>query len=60
VTGLSTVRATPSDRAEIIGELEPGSKVRILAKSRDYYHVRSMDKKPLRGYVHREDAFFEK
>ncbi|MGH7926229.1 MAG: hypothetical protein ACREQV_00335, partial [Candidatus Binatia bacterium] len=60
VTGLSTVRAKPTDRADIIAALEPGSRVRILAKSRDYYHVRSLGKNPIRGYVHREDAFFEK
>ena len=60
VTAPSTVRARPTDQADIVAELEPGSRVRILAKSRDYYHVRSLDKKPIRGYVHREDAFFEK
>ena len=59
VVGATIVRAKPSDNAEIIGNLEPGSRVTVLAKSRDYYHIRSLDKKSIRGYVHREDAFFQ-
>jgi general secretion pathway protein A len=59
VVKRSKVRATPSDGSEIIAELEPGNRVSVLAKSRDYYHVRSLDDKSIRGYVHREDAFFE-
>jgi general secretion pathway protein A len=59
VVKRSKVRAKPSDGSEIIAELEPGNRVSVLAKSRDYYHVRSLDDKSIRGYVHREDAFFE-
>jgi general secretion pathway protein A len=60
VVSASLVRNKPTDNAEIISTLEPGSRVTVLATSRDYYHVRSMDKKPIRGYVHREDAFFDR
>lgn len=59
VVKRSKVRANPNDGSEIIAELEPGDRVSVLAKSRDYYHVRSLDDKTIRGYVHREDAFFE-
>jgi type II secretory pathway predicted ATPase ExeA len=59
VVGRSKVRAEPSAGSEIIAELEPGNRVTLLAKSRDYYHVRSVDDRTIRGYVHREDAFFE-
>ncbi len=59
VTARSKVRAKPNDGSEIIAELEPGNRVTVLAQSRDYYHVRSVDDKSIRGYVHREDAFFE-
>ena len=58
VVALSKVRAQPNDQSEIIAELEPGNRITVLAKSRDYYHVRSVDQ-TIRGYVHREDAFFE-
>ena len=60
VVGTSIVRDKPSDKARIIGDLEPGSRVKVLAESRDYFHVRSLDKKSIRGYVHREDAFFKR
>jgi hypothetical protein len=60
VVARSKVRAKPSDQSEIIAELEPGNRVAVLGRSRDYFHVRSVDDKSIRGYVHREDAFFEK
>ena len=60
VVGTSIVRDKPSDKAKIIGDLEPGSRVTVLAESRDYFLVRSLDTKSIRGYVHREDAFFKR
>ena len=60
VVGTSIVRDKPSDKAKIIGDLEPGSRVTVLAESRDYFHVRSLDDQSIRGYVHREDAFFRR
>jgi general secretion pathway protein A len=59
VLSASLVRSKPADKAEIISTLEPGSRVTVLARSRDYYLVRSTDP-PIRGYVHREDAFFDR
>jgi hypothetical protein len=60
VVGTSIVRDKPSDKAKIIGGLEPGSRVTVLAESRDYFFVRSLDNQSIRGYVHREDAFFKR
>jgi hypothetical protein len=31
----------------------------VQSKSGDYFRVRSLDREPITGYVHREDAFFE-
>jgi hypothetical protein len=59
VVGRSKLRAQPSAGSEIIAELEPGDRVTLLSKSRDYYYVRSVEDRAIRGYVHREDAFFE-
>ena len=56
----SLLRKRPSASAEIIGTLEPGSRVTVLARAGDFYQVRSLDNNPIRGYVHREDAFFER
>jgi uncharacterized protein YgiM (DUF1202 family) len=60
VVAASLVRNKPTAGAEIISTLEPGSRVTVVAMSRDYYQVRSVDKQSIRGYVHREDAFFER
>ena len=60
VVSTSIVRDKPSDKAKIIGDLEPGSRVTVLAESRDYFLVRSLDTNSIRGYVHREDAFFRR
>ncbi len=60
VTSPSLLRKKPSASAAIISSLEPGSRVVVLAKSGDFYHIRSLDKQPMRGYIHREDAFFER
>jgi general secretion pathway protein A len=59
VVATSLLRKKPSAGAEIVSSLEPGSRVAVLSKSGDFYHVRSLDEKTIRGYVHREDAFFE-
>jgi hypothetical protein len=60
VVGLSSVRARPNSAAEIVAELEPGRRIKILSQSREYYQVQSLDDQSLRGYVHREDAAFER
>jgi hypothetical protein len=60
VISASLVRNRPNAQAEIISTLEPGSRVTVLAASGDYFYVRSMEQQSIRGYVHREDAFFER
>jgi hypothetical protein len=40
--------------------LPPGTRVRVESKLGNYLRVRSLDDPELRGYVHREDAFFER
>ncbi|MDH3444643.1 MAG: AAA family ATPase, partial [Deltaproteobacteria bacterium] len=59
VVGASMLRDKPSHKSMITGTLEPGTRVRLLAKTRDYYYVSSLQDKSIRGYVHREDAFFK-
>ena len=60
VVGASFVRNQPSSDADIIATLEPGTRVVVARRNSEYYWVRSMGTEPIRGYVHREDAFFER
>ena len=59
VYDASFVRDKPRSDANITGTLEPGTRIRVQSKTGDYFHVRSLDREPISGYVHREDAFFE-
>ncbi|MET0502089.1 MAG: SH3 domain-containing protein, partial [Candidatus Binatia bacterium] len=59
VFSASYVRDRPRSDATITGMLEPGTRVKVQSKTGDYFRVRSLDKEPISGYVHREDAFFE-
>jgi general secretion pathway protein A len=60
VAGASYVRDKPSSEAEIIATLQPGTHVQVLAQTQDYFQVRSLEDRGIRGYVHREDAFFSR
>jgi hypothetical protein len=59
VYDASFVRDKPRSDANITGTLEPGTRIRVQSKTGDYFRVRSLDREPISGYVHREDAFFE-
>jgi general secretion pathway protein A len=59
VFDASFVRDKPRSDANITGMLEPGTRIKIQSKTGDYFRVRSLDRDPISGYVHREDAFFE-
>jgi general secretion pathway protein A len=59
VFDASFVRDKPRSDANITGMLEPGTRIKIQSKTGDYFRVRSLDREPISGYVHREDAFFE-
>ncbi|HXV79971.1 MAG TPA: AAA family ATPase [Candidatus Binatia bacterium] len=46
--------------ATTITILPPGTRIRVERRDGDYFRVHSLDEPELRGYVHREDAFFER
>jgi general secretion pathway protein A len=58
VVRASLVRATPNSDAEIIATLQPHTQVKVMSTRGSYFRVQSMDGETVRGYVHREDAFF--
>lgn len=60
VVGPSFVRAKPTASAAIIDTLEPGTSINVAGLTGDYYRIRSLGEKVIRGYIHREDAFFER
>lgn len=62
VTGpFSFVRSNPRPDAKVIATLQPGTAVKVLSMRGDYFRVQaSVDGQTVRGYVHREDAFFER
>ena len=55
----SFLRDKPESNAAIT-MLQAGHRIRVESRSGDYFLVRSLDDPGLRGYVHREDAFFER
>jgi general secretion pathway protein A len=55
----SFLRDKPESDAAIT-TLPPGTRIRVESKNGDYFRVRSLNDPELRGYVHREDAFFER
>jgi hypothetical protein len=59
VRGPSFVRKMPTANAEIIETLHPGMRIVVTNRSGEYLSVRSSDGK-VSGFVHKEDAFFER
>jgi uncharacterized protein YgiM (DUF1202 family) len=59
VVGNSYVREKPASKAEIIATLRPGTRIQVVGRTGEYFRVRSLDNEAIRGYVHKEDAFFE-
>lgn len=55
----SFLRDKPESDATVTS-LPTGTRIRVEGKSGDYLRVRSLNDPGLRGYVHREDAFFER
>jgi hypothetical protein len=62
VVGQSSfVRGSPRAEATIIATLEPSTRIKVISVKGDYFQVQAVfEGKPIRGYVHREDAFFER
>ena len=57
----SFVRGSPGPEAKIIATLEPSTRIKVVSAKGDYLQVQAVfEGKPIRGYVHREDAFFER
>jgi hypothetical protein len=59
VSGPSFLRKRPTADAEIIDTLQPGTRIAVT-RSGEYYVVRSLGDKAVSGFVHKEDAFFER
>jgi type II secretory pathway predicted ATPase ExeA len=60
VTGASFLRKTPTANAEIIDTLRPGMRIVVTSRSGEYLSVHSLSDGKVSGFVHREDAFFER
>ena len=57
----SFVRGSPRADAKIIAMLEPSTRIKVVSAKGDYLQVQAVfEGKTIRGYVHREDAFFER
>jgi general secretion pathway protein A len=57
----SFVRGSPQADAKIIATLEPSTRIKVVSAKGDYLQVQAvLEGKAIRGYVHREDAFFER
>jgi general secretion pathway protein A len=54
----SYVRKAPDDKAEVVATLRPGTRIQLIRRTGEYLQVRSLEQEAIRGYVHREDAFF--
>jgi general secretion pathway protein A len=55
----SFVRRSPRSDAEIIATLQPRTQVKVVSATGDYFRIQAATEgRTIRGYVHREDAFF--
>ena len=60
VSGSSFLRNKPTADAEIIETLQPGTRIAVTSRSGEYFRVHSLSEEKISGFVHREDAFFER
>jgi general secretion pathway protein A len=60
VSGSSFLRNKPTADAEIVETLQPGTRIAVTSRSDEYFRVRSLREEKISGFVHREDAFFER
>jgi type II secretory pathway predicted ATPase ExeA len=60
VSGASFLRKRPAADAEIIDTLKPGIRIVVTNRSGEYLRVRSLSDETVSGFVHKEDAFFER
>jgi type II secretory pathway predicted ATPase ExeA len=59
VVGNSYVRSKPTSEAQVIATLRPGTRIKLVRRSGEYWQIRSLETEAISGYVHKEDAFFE-
>jgi type II secretory pathway predicted ATPase ExeA len=60
VSGASFLRNRPAADAEIIDTLQPGTRIAVTNRAGEYFRVRSLRDEKVSGFVHKEDAFFER
>ena len=60
VIGNSFVREKPDAKSDVIATLRPGTRIQLVGRSGEYFKIRSMESEGVRGYVHKEDAFFDR
>ena len=60
VIGNSFVREKPDAKSDVIATLRPGTRIQLVGRSGEYFKIRSMESESVRGYVHKEDAFFDR
>jgi uncharacterized protein YgiM (DUF1202 family) len=60
VVDNSFVREQPTSEADIVTTLHAGTRIQLVDRRGDYMQVRSRERGIAEGYVHKEDAFFER
>jgi general secretion pathway protein A len=56
----SFVRKQPTSEADIVTTLHAGTRIQLVERRGDYMQIRSQERGIAEGYVHKEDAFFER
>jgi len=56
----SFVRKQPTAEADIVTTLHAGTRIQLVDRRGDYMQIRSRERGIAEGYVHKEDAFFER
>ena len=56
----SFVRKQPTSEADIVTTLHAGTRIQLVERRGDYMQIRSRERGIAEGYVHKEDAFFER
>jgi len=60
VSATSFLRNKPTANADIIDTLHPGIRIEVTGLGGEYFAVRALGGENIHGYVHKEDAFFER
>jgi hypothetical protein len=60
ISAVSFLRSRPTADVQIIDTLQPGTRVAIINRAGEFFRIRSLGDEKVSGFVHREDAFFER